>query len=70
MFNFSQFRYLSKYLHFLQLGVNKLVSSIERIPTKKQVTLNMGDRLEIPPGIVHDAHVGPQGVACLEGHEE
>ncbi len=37
---------------------------------KKQVTLNTGDRLEIPAGIVHDAHVGPQGVACLEGHEE
>ena len=35
---------------------------------KKQITLNAGDRLEIPAGTVHDAHVGPNGVVCLEGH--
>jgi quercetin dioxygenase-like cupin family protein len=36
---------------------------------KKQVTLNVGDRLEIPAGTVHDAHVGWDGVVCLEGHK-
>jgi len=35
---------------------------------KKQITLNVGDRLEIPVGTVHDAQVGPDGVVCLEGH--
>jgi quercetin dioxygenase-like cupin family protein len=34
----------------------------------RQVTLNAGDRLELPPGVEHDAVVGPQGVACLEAH--
>jgi mannose-6-phosphate isomerase-like protein (cupin superfamily) len=34
----------------------------------RQVTLNVGDRLELPPGVVHDARVGPQGVMCLEAH--
>jgi hypothetical protein len=32
------------------------------------VTLNAGDRLDLPAGIVHDADVGPQGVVCLEAH--
>ncbi len=36
---------------------------------KEQVTLNAGDRLEIPAGTVHDAHVGPNGVVCLEGRK-
>lgn len=34
----------------------------------RKVTLHAGDRLDLPPGIVHDAVVGPDGVACLEGH--
>lgn len=33
-----------------------------------KVTLTSGDRLELPPGVRHDAVVGPQGVACLEAH--
>ena len=33
-----------------------------------KVTLNSGDRLELPAGVRHDAVVGPQGVACLEAH--
>ena len=37
---------------------------------KKQVTLNAGNRLEIPAGTVHDARVGPEGVVCLEGYKE
>ncbi|HET7091264.1 MAG TPA: cupin domain-containing protein [Anaerolineae bacterium] len=34
----------------------------------RQVTLNMGDRLDLPAGVVHDAVVGLQGVVCLEAH--
>ena len=30
--------------------------------------LDAGDRLELPAGTVHDAIVGPAGVACLEAH--
>ncbi len=33
-----------------------------------RVTLNSGDRLELPAGITHHAVVGQQGVACLEAH--
>jgi uncharacterized protein YjlB len=33
-----------------------------------KVTLNTGDRLELPAGVTHDAVVGNQGVACLEAH--
>ena len=33
-----------------------------------RITLNIGDRLELPAGIAHDAVVGQQGVACLEAH--
>jgi quercetin dioxygenase-like cupin family protein len=33
-----------------------------------KVTLNSGDRLELPTGVKHNAVVGPQGVACLEAH--
>ncbi len=32
------------------------------------VSLEVGDRLELPAGTAHDAHVGPNGVACLEAH--
>jgi len=32
------------------------------------LTLNEGDRLELPAGITHDAVVGNKGVACLEAH--
>lgn len=34
----------------------------------REVTLKMGDRLELPAGVTHDAVVGPEGVACLEAH--
>ena len=33
-----------------------------------KVTLNRGDRLELPAGITHNAVVGHEGVACLEAH--
>ena len=32
------------------------------------IDLGVGDRLELPAGTAHDAHVGPDGVACLEAH--
>jgi quercetin dioxygenase-like cupin family protein len=42
-----------------------------RIPeTGEEVSLNPGDRLEIPAGITHEAAVGPMGVVCLEGHRK
>ena len=34
----------------------------------EEITLNRGDRLELPAGVTHDAVVGKQGVACLEAH--
>jgi quercetin dioxygenase-like cupin family protein len=36
----------------------------------RQVALQAGDRLELPPAVVHDAVVGPDGVICLEAHDE
>ena len=35
----------------------------------KQITLKAGDRLDLPANTVHDAHVGAEGVVCLEGHK-
>lgn len=35
----------------------------------KQLTLQVGDRLDLPAGIVHGAVVGAQGVVCLEAHK-
>ena len=34
----------------------------------RSIALTAGDRLELPAGTRHDAIVGPNGVACLEGH--
>jgi uncharacterized protein YjlB len=36
----------------------------------KQLTLEPGDRLDLPAGTLHDAHVGSQGVICLEAHKD
>ena len=36
----------------------------------QQLTLKAGDRLDLPAGLAHDAHVGAQGVVCLEAHKE
>jgi quercetin dioxygenase-like cupin family protein len=33
----------------------------------RSVTLNAGDRLDLPRDTVHDALVGRDGVVCLEG---
>lgn len=35
----------------------------------QRLTLNPGDRLDLPAGVVHDAVVGAQGVVCLEAHK-
>jgi quercetin dioxygenase-like cupin family protein len=32
------------------------------------VELRVGDRLDLPAGTRHDAHVGTDGVTCLEAH--
>ena len=34
----------------------------------EELTLNHGDRLELPAGVRHNAVVGSRGVACLEAH--
>ena len=34
----------------------------------EQVHMEAGDRLDLPPGVVHSVLVGPQGVLCLEAH--
>ena len=34
--------------------------------TGERLVLNAGDRLELPAGVLHDAKVGPNGVAYLE----
>jgi quercetin dioxygenase-like cupin family protein len=31
-------------------------------------TLGAGDRLDLPPGVAHNAVVGSEGVTCLEAH--
>ncbi|HKD75470.1 MAG TPA: AraC family ligand binding domain-containing protein [Ktedonobacterales bacterium] len=36
---------------------------------ERAVTLQAGDRLDLPPEVVHDATVGPDGVICLEAHK-
>lgn len=36
--------------------------------TGQGVPLSAGDRLDLPAGTLHDAVVGPEGVACLEAH--
>ncbi|HTX91926.1 MAG TPA: cupin domain-containing protein [Anaerolineales bacterium] len=33
---------------------------------ERKFTLKAGDRLDLPPGVVHDALVGEAGVVCLE----
>ena len=35
----------------------------------QQLTLNAGDRLDLPANVVHNAVVGSQGVVCLEAHK-
>ena len=34
----------------------------------ESLNLKAGYRLELGPGVRHDATVGPQGVTCLEAH--
>lgn len=38
--------------------------------TDEKITLETGDRLELPAGVKHNAIVGPQGVSCLEAHRD
>jgi|SRR5919201_1814579 quercetin dioxygenase-like cupin family protein len=34
----------------------------------RSVELRPGDRLDLPPDVLHAALVGPEGVVCLEAH--
>jgi len=34
----------------------------------QELTMNPGDRLDLPAGTLHNAKVGAQGVKCLEAH--
>lgn len=34
----------------------------------EKLSLRAGDRLDLPPGVEHDAVVGDAGVVCLEAH--
>ncbi|MGB2695666.1 MAG: AraC family ligand binding domain-containing protein [Dehalococcoidia bacterium] len=36
------------------------------VPGGEHVDLDLGDRLDLPPGISHAAVVGPDGVTCME----
>jgi hypothetical protein len=36
--------------------------------TAEAILLEVGDRLDLPAGTLHDALVGSEGVACLEAH--
>jgi quercetin dioxygenase-like cupin family protein len=36
--------------------------------TAERLLLKPGDRMVLPPGTVHSAEVGPEGVRCIEGH--
>lgn len=38
--------------------------------SREHFTLQAGDRLDLPAGIVHEALVGVQGVVCLEAHKD
>jgi quercetin dioxygenase-like cupin family protein len=51
---------------------NKVIYVVEGSVTfglpgqNRELTLNAGDRLDLPAGTVHDATIGAQGVVCLE----
>ncbi|MFP4306345.1 MAG: hypothetical protein ACLFRG_05440 [Desulfococcaceae bacterium] len=32
------------------------------------VELSIGDRMDLPAGVLHDAVAGPEGVVCVEAH--
>lgn len=34
----------------------------------QHITLAAGDRFELPPGVLHDAVVGEDGVVCMEAY--
>ena len=38
--------------------------------TNEAIETHAGDRIELPRGTVHAAHVGPEGVTCLEAQKE
>jgi uncharacterized protein YjlB len=57
-------------------GYNKVIYVVQGSITfglpelGQEIILKAGDRLDLPAGVVHDAHVGAQGVTCLEAHKQ
>ncbi len=55
-------------------GYHKIICVVKgsikfEFPTRhKTITLNTGDRLDLPAGVRHSALVGMDGVKCLEAH--
>jgi quercetin dioxygenase-like cupin family protein len=55
-------------------GYHKIIYVIDGsikfdFPARQQsITLNRGDRLDLPAGVRHSAVVGMDGVTCLEAH--
>jgi quercetin dioxygenase-like cupin family protein len=38
--------------------------------TNEKIETNVGDRIDLPKGVLHGTKVGPQGVICLEAHHD
>jgi quercetin dioxygenase-like cupin family protein len=54
-----------KVIYVLQGSITFILPDIN-----EQVTLETGDRLDLPAGLVHEAVVGQQGVICFEAHKD
>ena len=37
---------------------------------EQEIETHAGDRIDLPRGTLHGARVGPQGVTCLEAHND
>jgi uncharacterized protein YjlB len=69
--NVSGTRYQAQRYEFDKVILVMRGSILFRIPdTGEEVSLNPGDRLELPAGTSHEAIVGPMGVVCLEGRRK
>ena len=60
----------STHTHFFNKVIYVVSGSITfGLPdSSEQLTLNIGDRLNLPAGVAHNAVVGSKGVVCLEAH--
>ena len=53
----------NKIIFVLQGSITFILPDLEA-----EVLLGIGDQLDLPAGIVHEAVVGQQGVICIEAH--